>query len=63
LRLDDYGLGEQIKGLIFALQPTTYMLGTFGLPYLIPEWVPYRVTIFISLVLVGISTLLIGPFS
>ena len=38
------------------------MIGTFLLPWLIPDWVPNRVTLFVSLFLVSIFTLLIGPF-
>ena len=61
LRLQDYDLSQQIIGLIFGVEPLTYMLGTFLVPCILPKWVEHRVTLITSLFLLGISTALVGP--
>ena len=40
----------------------TYAAGTFLVPILIPKWVEYRVTLILSLLMLAVSTALIGPF-
>ena len=62
LRLADYNLSDKADGLVFALQPATYVLSTFLLPWLIPDWVPHRVTLFTALLVISFCTLLVGPF-
>ena len=61
LRLEDYDLSEKSEGLIFGIMPLTYTVCTLAFPYVVPSWVPYRVTLFVSLIIITISTLMIGP--
>ncbi len=63
LRLEDYSsLSEAEEGLVFAVMPISYTLGTFLYPYIIPKRVPYRVTIITGLGLLSGSQFFVGPF-
>lgn len=50
-----------MKGIVFGLQPCMYTIFTLALPYIVPDSVPYRVTIFVSLIFLGVCSLLTGP--
>ena len=39
-----------------------YMLSTLLAPYIVPSWVPHRVTLILSLVMLGLSILFVAPF-
>ena len=62
LRLGDYNVSQSSVGLIFAVQPGFYALGSFVTAAIIPKRVEYRVTMFIGLLLLAVATALIGPF-
>jgi len=62
LRLPDYNVSENASGVIFGVEPIIYMLSTFAAPYIVPNWVPYRVTLILSLWMLGFSTLILAPF-
>ena len=61
LRLEDYDLSQTYQGLIFAIMPLMYMLGTFLTPIIIPRWIEIRVTLLTGLFMLGVSILLAGP--
>ena len=62
LRLEDYNVGESVRGLIFGIQPTTFIVGIFLGALVIPKWVPHRVTLIMSLLLTAVTVLLQAPF-
>ena len=62
LRFGDYGLSQTYQGLIFAIQPTMYILGTLFTPFLLPKWMEIRVWFIIGLLLMAIGTVFVGPF-
>ena len=62
LRILKYDVTDGQTGLIFGIQPLTYAMGTMLTPVLVPRWVEARVTMIISVVLVGLATGLINPF-
>ena len=62
LRLLDYNLDDTATGLIFGIEPLTYMSGTFLIPYIVPKWVAARVTMITALFVLSAATVLIGPF-
>ena len=62
LRLPDYDLSDRATGLIFGIEPLTYMIGTFLLPFIVPKWVANRVTMITALFSLAFATVLVGPF-
>lgn len=62
LRMEDYGLSQTYQGLIFAIMPLMYMVGTFMTPYAVPRWVEIRVTLIIGMIMLSLSMILVGPF-
>ena len=62
LRILDYNVTDSQTGLIFGVEPLTYALSTIIIPYIVPKWVEARVTLITALVLLGVSTALVGPF-
>ena len=61
LRLEDYELSVTYQGLVFAIMPLMYMIGTIITPFAIPKWIEIRVTLIIGSILLGGSILLVGP--
>lgn len=62
LRLVDYpDVTHSTEGLIFGIQPLFYLVSTLAAPC-IPKWVEIRVTLITATLLLGVSTLFIGPF-
>ena len=45
LRLLDYNVSQEMAGVIFGVQPLTYMMGTFMIPYILPKWIEHRATL------------------
>ena len=63
LRLKDYsGLNDTTTGLVFGVEPLTYMLSTFMIPYIVPSWVEPRVSLITSSFLLVFATAIVGPF-
>ena len=62
LRLADYDLGSSYTGLVFGVQAIFYMISTFLVPYVVPEWVESRATLITSSFLYSFATVLVGPF-
>ena len=62
LRLSDYDLGSTYTGLVFGVEAIFYMISTFMVPYVVPEWVESRVTLITSTFLMSFATALVGPF-
>ena len=62
LRLDDYNLDSTQTGLVFGMYSIFYMISTFLVPYIVPDWVEPRVTLITSSFLLVFSTALVGPF-
>ena len=62
LRLDDYNLDSTQTGLVFGMYSIFYMISTFLVPYIVPDWVEPRVTLITSAFLLVFSTALVGPF-
>jgi len=50
-----------VVGPLYASLALTFTVGTFILTCALPSWMPYRVTIISSLLLLGVSFSLIGP--
>ena len=48
LRLDDYNLDSTQTGLVFGMYSIFYMISTFLVPYIVPDWVEPRVTLITS---------------
>ena len=61
LRIEDYDVSDNMKGLIFGIQPTTFVVSVFLGPYLLMAWVPHRVTLITSLFLASVSVFLQAP--
>ena len=62
LRLEDYPQLDQLTiGLIFGIQPLTYLLGTIFSPFIFPKWIEIRVTLISCNLGLGLSMLLVGP--
>ena len=62
LRLEDYGLAQTQKGLVFTIMPTMYMISCFVAPYCQPKWMETRVWLTVSAFFLGFSMLFVGPF-
>ena len=62
LRLADYNLGSTYTGLVFGVEAIFYMISTFMVPYVVPEWVESRVTLITSTFMMSFATVLVGPF-
>ena len=62
LRMDDYSAPPWALGAIFGVSAFLYVLGCLLLPYIIPTWVPHRVTLITGLYVFALSMSLIGPF-
>ena len=62
LRLDDYGLEQSTKGLIYSIMPTMYMVGTMVTPCVLPKWMEVRVWLIFAALFLGISVTIVGPF-
>ena len=62
LRLEDYGLAQTQKGLVFTIMPTMYMISCFVAPYCQPKWMETRVWLTLSAFFLGFSMLFVGPF-
>lgn len=62
LRLDDYGIEQSTKGLIYSIMPTMYMTSTFLTPCVLPKWMEVRVWLIFAAIFLGISVTIVGPF-
>ena len=61
LRIPDYDLPDWTVGLFYSSIAFAYVIGTFIFTYSLPKWLPHRVTIMTSLLLLSGSLCLIGP--
>ena len=62
LRLLDYDVSGMQTGLIFGVEPLTFAVSTILIPYIVPKWIETRVTMITALILLSLSTFLVGPF-
>ena len=62
LKLEEYGLAQTQKGLVYTIMPTMYMISCFVTPYCQPKWMETRVWLIISAFFLGCSMLFVGPF-
>ena len=60
--MEDYEINQAEVGLIFAIIPMTYFIGTIAFPLIIPKFVEHRVIMIFSMILLSFFFTLVGPF-
>jgi len=62
IRLEDYDAPPWVLNVLFGVPATLFVLSCILLPYLVPNWVPHRVTLITSMFFYAFALSLVGPF-